>query len=108
MDQEQAVPEEPIFCLLADLCKKRGEAPIKGKVWSVKLDENWWFCVNGFDTPQRVQCEGSGCEQTVEPFTCFVEFNGWPAGHFDPAGGQFAAGSLANEATFRAAIRRHL
>jgi len=41
----------------------------------------------------------------VPPFNCYVEFNGWPAGVFNPFGGIIAAGELANRPRLRPSSR---
>lgn len=45
---------------------------------------------------------------TVEPFHCYIEFNGWPAGVVAPWGGVIAAGDVANEAAFLAAVKARM
>jgi len=87
------------FLAIADYAKARGHAPIKGKLYHVKLDERWEFWVNATDKPQEV--EGS----EIRPYECYVKFNGWPAGIFTPYGGTFAAGEAANERTFCDALK---
>lgn len=69
--------------------------------WELELDEHWWLAVNGHREVTRCS---RGVD--VQPFSAYVEFNGWPAGVFTPAGGVLAAGTLANEATLIAALRR--
>ena len=58
------------------------------------VDDRWVVKVNG----HREQVE------SVPPFSALLEFNGWPAGIIDPFGGTIAAGELANEDTFIAAM----
>lgn len=41
----------------------------------------------------------------VDPFTFYVEFNGFPAGVLAPNGGWIAAGDLANEDSFIEAVK---
>lgn len=60
----------------------------------------WWIAVNGHDQP--VKCSKGAA---VGAFECYVEYNGWPAGIFNPYGGVLAAGSCANEDVFLAAVR---
>ena len=43
-----------------------------------------------------------------DPFTIYVEYNGWPAGVVDAGGGVIAAGAAANEDAFIAACREAL
>ena len=68
--------------------------------WEYQIDERWWIALNAHDQP--VACS-TGAE--VEPFSIYVEFNGWPAGIFSAQGGVIAAGEAANEEAFLAALR---
>jgi hypothetical protein len=68
--------------------------------WEHQVDEHWWVAVNGHDKPTLCSTETS-----VPPFSIYVVFNGWPAGIIDAGGGCLAAGALANEETFLAAIQ---
>jgi len=74
--------------------------------WEHRLDERWWFAANGHGKPLTCHSETgmakSGYE--VQPFTCYVEYNGWCAGIFGPYGGEFAAGLEANEEVFIGAL----
>jgi hypothetical protein len=67
--------------------------------WEVGIDQHWWIAVNAHNEPKTCS---KGTE--VAPFACYVGFNGWPAGILTPTGGALAAGSLANEETFLAAL----
>jgi hypothetical protein len=97
--------KEPLFTLLADLALKDGVAPINKlpACWERQVDEHWWIAVNA--QKEKVKCS-KGAE--IEPFHCYVEFNGFPAGVFTPFGGIIAAGSVANEETFAAAIEAEI
>jgi hypothetical protein len=65
-----------------------------------QVDAAWWFAVNGHATPKL----HSRSTIPLDPFCCYVEFNGWPAGVFRIGGhGEFAHGAAANEDTFIAA-----
>lgn len=68
--------------------------------WEHQIDSRWWVALNGHRQPIE-----SSHGPTVEPFACYVEFNGWPAGVCTAFGGQFAAGAAANEETFLEAVR---
>jgi hypothetical protein len=70
--------------------------------WEHSIDERWRIAVNGHETPML----SSLSNVPVEPFTCYVEYNGWPAGLLTPCGGVIAAGSCANEEEFIAALIR--
>lgn len=92
--------KEPLFILLSKLAVKDGAAPINKNpgCWERQIGE-WWIAVNGQQDTEKCS---HGAE--VPPFNCYVEFNGWPAGLFDPTGGIIAAGDAANEETFAAAV----
>jgi hypothetical protein len=68
--------------------------------WEHQVDKRWWIAVNAHaaETPCSMGTK-------VPPFTAYVQFNGWPAGQIDPAGGWIAAGEAANEDTFIAALK---
>ena len=91
-----------LFTAIMEYAEAKGVSKINALpgCWEVQVDEQWWFAVNGQKLP--VTCS-HGVE--IEPFHCFVEYNGWPAGIFTPYGGEFAAGSAANEETFEAALK---
>jgi len=88
-----------VFAAIADYAVGHGAAPIAGKVYHVTLDDQWEFWVNATKEPQNV--DGAN----IQPFDCYVKFNGWPAGIVGPDGGCFAAGGAANESTFIDALR---
>lgn len=67
--------------------------------WEYCVDDQWWIAVNGHGTPTKCT---KGTE--VEPFGCYVEYNGWPAGILNPFGGIIAYGSEVNEDTLIAAL----
>ena len=74
-------------------------AMMPGKLWRGSFGP-WSFVVNA--NRKAMQLE-SGV--MVGSFQTYVEYNGWPAGSLDLlGGGQFAAGSGANPATFVAAV----
>jgi hypothetical protein len=97
---------KPLFLLLAELGVKDGVAPIHNLpgCWERQIGPHWWVAVNGHKQPML--CSKS--EIPVAPFHCYVMFNGWPAGLFDPYGGTIAAGEAANEETFAAAIEAEI
>jgi hypothetical protein len=72
--------------------------------WECQVDEQWHVAVNGHPYVQQVQRDGAGW--SIDPFHCYVEFNGWPAGSFHPHGGWIGAGGLANEEAFIEALQR--
>ena len=73
-----------------------------GGIYERKIDDRWRVVMNG----NKTLVEHNGIE--LPPFGVYVEFNGWPAGVIDPGGGVIAAGEVANEDTFIAAIERVL
>ncbi len=69
-------------------------------LWEQAVDEHWLIVLN----PHKEVLKSSQGIQV--PFgRCYIEFNGWPAGMIDPYGGVIAAGELANEAEFIAALK---
>lgn len=91
-----------VMLAIADLCFARGEAPVNkyAGCWECEVDEHWWVALNGHLEP--VACSRG---PSVPQFSMYVEFNGWPAGIIDTGDGVIAAGELANEDTFLAAVR---
>ncbi len=77
----------------AKLAIKDGKAPLNALsgFWQRKVGESWEIWLHAQKEPLKLP---SGTP--LEPFTMYVEFNGWPAGVLDPHGGSIAAGSLAN------------
>jgi hypothetical protein len=95
------------FMAIAEYALATGAAPIKDKLWHVKLDKSWEFVVNGFMEEKETGPFGqSRCSHKIGPAECYIEFNGWPAGIINPYRGSFAAGELANEQTFCEALKR--
>jgi hypothetical protein len=79
---------------IADYCIERNlHAPLHHVV-----DKQWEFTVAG---KEKITLNGAD----LEPFNFAIWFNGWPAGIGNPFGGEIAAGELANEATFIAALK---
>lgn len=69
--------------------------------WEHQVDEQWRIHINAHR--HQVKAE-SGAE--VPPRSCYIEFNGWPAGVITPVNGWIAAGEAANERTFIEALKR--
>lgn len=90
------------FVALAELALSLGVPPLStiDGCWEHQVDARWHVCVNGHNAAVK---NSEGVE--VHPFTCMVKFNGWPAGAFRPYGGIMAAGDVANEDVFLAALR---
>lgn len=91
------------FARLCDMAIALGAAPMTkhAGVWEHQVDKQWWVAFNGH-TEKKTTSKG----QEVDPYHCYVEYNGWPAGIFMPYGGFIAAGEGANETTFIAALQR--
>lgn len=89
-------------CLLK-LTEKEGVKNIREAegCYEKEIDEQWWIAINPHD--EKLKCSHG---PVVEPFTMYVEFNGWPAGIVTMNGGMFAAGSAANEDAFIDALKR--
>jgi len=90
------------FAAIADLCIALGAAPANRfeDCWELRIDSQWEIAFNGHEESRR-----SSYGVVVQPFHCYVQFNGWPAGVFGPLGGVIAAGECANEDTFLEAVR---
>lgn len=69
--------------------------------WEHDVDGTWWIAVNGRREP--LACSRG---PVVQPFHAYVEFNGWPAGVFNPSGGEFVAGAAGNESAFIEAVAK--
>lgn len=67
--------------------------------WEHQIDSRWWIAVNGRSEPTK--CTHG---PMVQPYQCYIEFNGFPAGIIDPYGGCIAAGEVANEDSFVEAV----
>lgn len=82
-----------------------GAAPLNKLpgLWEFKVDERWWFAMNG-----HRETINTSDDEPVKPFTCYIKYNGWPAGILDFGGGIIAAGEGANEDTFIAALEAAL
>ena len=67
---------------LADvLGPSRASMTIRG-CWEYRISDKWLLKLNGH--PEEVD--------GIPPFHAYVEFNGWPAGVFNPWGGEIAIG----------------
>ena len=101
------------FILLAELASKDGAAPINqlDGCWTRQIGKQWWVAINGHKEPKPASSPAGMSKELpymVQPFHCYVEFNGWCAADFNPRGGAFAAGDAANETTFIEAIQTEL
>jgi hypothetical protein len=90
------------MCEIVALAERLGISKINQlpACWEHQVDAHWWIALNGHRIPTKCSKDVE-----VEPFGCYVEFNGWPAGTFNAYGGIMAAGSLGNEAAFVAALK---
>lgn len=95
-------PVSEAFNAVVDLALALGVRSIKDMpaCWEHQVDEHWHIAINGHHT-DRQTTRGN----TVPPFHCYIEFNGFPAGLITPYNGIIAAGSAANEDSFIAALR---
>lgn len=93
-----------VFALVAELCIALGEAPATKHplCWELDVDSHWRIAFNAHDSLRP----SNGIP--VPPYNVAVWFNGWPAGLFDPVGGHFAAGTVANEDAFITALRARI
>lgn len=91
------------FATLCSMGLALGAAPMNkhAACWEHHVDAQWWVAFNGHS-----EAKYTSKGQKVDPFHCYVEYNGWPAGIFSPYGGCIAAGEGANETTFIAAMVR--
>jgi len=91
---------------VAKLAAALGQTPISG-VWECRIDDAWYVAARGAACGEvaEVSVEPAGCMKVeLQPFEMGVWFNGWLAGLLGPWGGQFAAGEVANEKAFCAAV----
>lgn len=95
------------FDLIIQVAEAEGAAPLKGRVWTCRIDESWTIAINGFSIPVNVKPKGA-MKIKVPPVNAAVWFNGWLAGLLTPYEGTIAAGELANEETFIAALKKKL
>jgi hypothetical protein len=70
--------------------------------WEHQVDKRWFIAVNGHQEPRLIRKHPTA--PALNPYNVYVEYNGWPAGIFDPSGGCIAAGEGANENTFIQAL----
>ena len=96
---------EPMV-LVARLCEAVGASPLTRwpNGWEHQIDDEWRIIVNGSGQWLRFKSDKEPLGVDIEPFGCYVEYNGWPAGMFNPVAGILAAGEAANEDTFCAAV----
>jgi len=105
MSSAQPQPTCEMFDKMVQLGLLLGVRNIKDfeGAWVQKVDEQWTFAINGKDETLEVRPD-----ETMGARLKFghaaIWFNGWLAGIITPYGGEFAAGSAANEDTFIAAL----
>lgn len=75
--------------------------------WECKIDDAWYVACNGHDEAISVS-PPDAMAIDVPPYHFAVWYNGWLAGLFHPYGGEFAAGTAANEEAFTAAVRQSI
>ena len=91
------------FAEIAALAQSLGVTEINGLpgCWEHQVDKRWWFAVNGHR--EAVECSRGF---VIDPFDCYIEYNGWPAGSIHPGGGIIAGGEGANEDNFIEALQK--
>ena len=104
MNPTAPLPLEAIFAY----AKRAVVAAISQRLgcWEVDVDEHWWFARSPCGR-QRGHTLPESCSRGpfVEPFSCYIEYNGRLAAVLDINGvGEFAAGGAANAAAFVAAL----
>lgn len=67
--------------------------------WECEVDDQWWVAINGHDAPCKCSHGAS-----VDPFTAYFEFNGWPCAMVAAWGGDILSGEAANEHALIAAL----
>ena len=97
------MPVAEAFAEIAVLAQRLGVTEINKLpgCWEHQVDEQWWIAVNG--RSEAVECSRGF---KIDPFDCYIEYNGWPAGSINPGGGIIAAGEGANEDTFIEALQK--
>ena len=103
MRSQEERPMSAAFIRICDLALELGVRAINGlpACWEHQVDEHWFIAVNGHGEAQKTS-NGNA----VPPFNCYIEFSGFPAGLITPYDGIIAAGSVANEDSFIAALER--
>jgi len=70
------------FYMVARLADKLGEAPIKDKLWTHKLDDHWSIKINGFHEEK----------ESIPPYHMTIEFNGFRLAASVPGKGSLRPG----------------
>ncbi len=101
MGQTEQYPEA--FMLAVEFAASEGGTPISKHegCFEGQVDGAWWIALNGH--AERKVCSRG---VTVDPFTCYIEFNDWPAGHLDAGGGYVLV--PANEDAFIGALQSRM
>lgn len=89
-----------VWSHICDIAKHDGVAPLNQHpgVWIFDVGA-WRLALNAHGEP--MEYDG----HKVDPYHCYVEFNGWPAGIITPRAGTVAFGKLANIFTLRDALK---
>ena len=100
-----AIPDGKLseaFVRVAELARALGVRDINQLpgCWEVQVDGRWWLAMNGHGHMVKASDDAE-----VPPYSAWIKFNGWPAGVISPTGGVIAAGRLANEDIFIAALK---
>jgi len=102
----EAIPMCEMFAKVCDLATALGVSQINKLpgAWVQTIDEHWIVALNGHNEDLEVTPAGTMGVSELPFGHMAVWFNGWLAGLFTINGGEFAAGSAANEDTFIAAL----
>lgn len=85
------------FIAIMDYVESQGATNLKDVegCWESEVDDHWWIALNG-------HTKDANCTKgvPVDPYCCYIEFNGWPAGQINAFGGRIVVGEAANEDSF--------
>ena len=89
-----------IFALVGEYAFELGIRNINklSGCWEKQIDKSWFIAINGHS--RKIKINTSQMDFELEPFSVYVEYNGFPTGVFDASGGEFAAGPKVNEDYF--------
>ena len=91
-----------VWIYICAIARKDGSKPFNRLSGAYYIEAgSWELWINGTlaDLPKN------GEHPPIPRFNCYVKFNGWPAGFFDPHTCTLAAGGLANIFTLRDALK---
>ena len=96
--EEKTIDE--IMKLLIKIGKKDKVLPIKEKIWTRKIDENWKLILNGYKTDKK----------GLPPANLYIKYDGFPVGLIDFVynEGFMVDNKKVNEQTFIYAMKKAL